>query len=122
LFPLASVEVRRQFDDFYNRPDPEVGRSDSGWRRLSTQTKVDPRRAATQTLPHEPAPTWQQRATRTSARPSGQRRRTGAASSRMGSSASSLPASRSRTVLYSIALGVLLAVAALIVVGLAVRP
>ena len=123
LFPFASAEVRRQFDDFYNRTGSETRQSDSfPWQRPSSQTEVDPRSAATQDLPREPTPTWQRRTTHTSVRPSGQRLRTGSASSRSESPSSSLPSSRSRTVLYSIAVGALLAVAALVVFGLVVRP
>jgi serine/threonine-protein kinase len=121
LFPFASAEVRRQFDDFYNRADSEATRSDGSGGQLPSMD-VDPRTAATQALPREPVPTWQQRTTHTSARPSGQRRRTGSASSRRELSSTALPSTRLRTVLYSIAVGALLAVAALVVVGLAVRP
>jgi serine/threonine protein kinase len=116
LFPFASAEVRRQFDDFYNRANSEA--THLGGRCPSMASGC----TDTQALPREPAPTWQQRTTHTSARPSGQRRRTKSVSPRKESLSSVLPASRSRAVLYSIAVGALLAVAALVVVGLALRP
>jgi serine/threonine protein kinase len=113
LFPLASAEGQRQFDDFYNRADPD-GKwpESSGWRRQGTAAEA--RIAATQALPREPVPTWQQRATRTSARAG--KRRSGS------SSTSGASAGRSRVVLYSIAVGAVLAVATLVVIGFAIRP
>jgi serine/threonine-protein kinase len=123
LFPFASEEVRRQFDDFYNRTESGARRSDSfGIRRPSSQTEVDARASATRPLPREPTPTWQQRTTHTSARPSGQRRGAGAAPLQRELPSSSRSPSRARSVLLSIALGALLAVAALLVMGLIVRP
>jgi hypothetical protein len=116
LFPFASAEGRRQFDDFYNRANSEATRL--GGRRPSMESGC----TDTQALPHEPVPTWQQRTTHTSARPSGQRRRTKSVSPRKKSLSSALPSSRSRAVLYSLAVGALLVVAALVVVGLALWP
>jgi serine/threonine protein kinase len=115
LFPLASAEGQRQFDDFYNRADAEAKWPESpGWRRQHAGS--DAPTAATQPLPREPVPTWQKRTTHTSARPG--RRGSGA---RPVSTLKDGPSGRSRTLLYSIALGVLLTVAALVVAVLAVR-
>jgi hypothetical protein len=123
LFPFASEEVRRQFDDFYNRTESGARRSDNlGTRRSSGQAESDGRGAATQALPRKSTPTWQQRTTHTSARPSRQRRGAGAAPRQRELPSSSRSSSRARSVLLSIALGALLAVAALLVMGLIVRP
>jgi serine/threonine-protein kinase len=113
LFPLASAERQRQFDDFYNRADAEAKWPESsGWspQRNDSDTPV----AATRPLPRESVPTWQQRATHTSAGPAKRRSRSGPVLAvRDG------PARRSRTLLLLIALGAVLAAAALVVAGLA---
>jgi len=114
LFPLASAEGQRQFDDFYNRADAEAKWPESsGWR--SQRTGSDVPAAATQPLPREPVPTWQQRTTHTSAHSHKRRSRSGSVST-----AKEGPSSRSRALIYSIAVGAVLAAAALVVVGLAV--
>jgi len=115
LFALASAEGQRQFDDFYNRTDVKTKWPESsGWHRQHAD--ADARAAPTQPLPREPAPTWQQHATHTSARPGRRRSR-----SRPVSTTQASPSRGSRKLLYSLALGAVLAVVALIVVGLAVR-
>jgi serine/threonine protein kinase len=115
LFPLASADGRRQFDDFYNRADVEAKWPESpGWRRQHEGSDAP---ATTQALAREPVPTWQQRTTHTSVRPG---KRGGAVRSAMADNAGRF--GRSRILLYSIALGALLTVAALVVFVLAVRP
>ncbi len=108
LFPFAAEAVQREFDGYYHRPEAEAKWPESpGWR--GQRTGAEARAATTQPLPQEPVATWQQRTTHTS---------TGAGRCR---SRSSTPASprRSRVVIYSIAVGAVLA--ALIVVGLVAR-
>jgi serine/threonine protein kinase len=113
LFPLASAEGQRQFDDFYNRAEADTKWPESpGWH--SQRADADGRAVATQPLPRKPTPTWQQRTTHTSARSSKR-------DSRSGPVAPS-PSRRPRTLLYLIALCAALAVAALVVFGLAARP
>lgn len=115
LLPLASAEAQRQFDDFYNRADVEEKSPKSfGWRHQHAD--ADARAAATRPLPRDPVPTWQKRTTHTSARPDRRKSRSGPVSN-----AKDGPSGRSRTLLYSLALGAILAVAALAAVGFAVR-
>ena len=115
LFPFASDESQRDFDDFYNRPDNETKwPGSSGWQRQGAD--ADGRAAATQSLPRDPVPTWQQRTTHTSAHSA--KRRIRSAPTTAGPEA---PAGRTRALLYSLALGAVLALATLVVVGLALR-
>ena len=115
LFPLASAEWQRQFDTFYNRTDPDAKRPESATgRRQDTGGAMAC--ATTQPVPREPVPTWQQRTTHTSARPSKRRSRSRPALTPQGTASA-----RTRTLVYSLALGALLAVVALLVVGFAVR-
>jgi len=110
LFPFASEESQREFDDFYHRAEAETKWPESsGWHRQGTDAGV--RAVATQALPREPVPTWQQRTTHTSVRPANRL-------SRSGPITQQAPAGRSRVLLYSLAVGAVLAVAALVVVGL----
>jgi serine/threonine protein kinase len=116
LFPLASVEGRRQFEDFYNRADADAKwPENSGGRHQHAGS--DALATATQPLPREAAPTWQQHTTHTSANPAKRRSRSGPALA-----PPNRPSGRSRVLLYSLALGAVLAVLALVAVGLAVRP
>jgi serine/threonine protein kinase len=62
LFPFASQDVQRRFDDFYHRVDENRWPVSSGWRKSGTT-------AGTVVLPRKPVPTWQQRTTHTSSRP-----------------------------------------------------
>ena len=115
LFPFASEESQRDFDNFYNRPDSDTKWPESpGWRRQGSDANVHA--AATQALPRDPVPTWQQRTTHTSAHPAKRRSRSGPALS------GHAPAGRSRALFYSLAVGAVLAVAALVAVVLAIRP
>ena len=115
LFPLATADGQRQFDDFYNRTDPEAKwPENSAGRRQGSGTHVPC--AATQLVPREPAPTWQQRTTHTSARPTRRRSQSGTALPVRGPDSG-----RRRTLIYSLALGAFLVVVALVVVGLAAR-
>jgi serine/threonine protein kinase len=114
LFPFASEECQREFDDFYHRADAETTWPESsGWRRQVSDSAA--RAAATQPLPRDPVPTWQQRTTHTSARPAKRR-------SQSGLSTQKATASRSRVLLYALAVCAALAVAALVLVVLALRP
>jgi serine/threonine protein kinase len=107
LFPFASEESQREFQDFYNRTDSETKWPESsGWRRQGSDPGV--RAAETQALPRDPVPTWQQRTTHTSAGPS--RRQSQA------EPAHEISARRSRILFYALALGAVLAVAALVAV------
>lgn len=100
LFSFAAVEGRRQFEDFYNRSDaaPDV----------SVASSVDPRAAATRRLPKEAPPAWQQHTTKTSVRPAGHARPSHGTSS----------ATRSRKLLYVLAIAALALIAGLVTVGL----
>jgi serine/threonine protein kinase len=112
LFPLASAEGQRQFDDFYNRIDVDGKWPDSsGWGRQ--RADVEARAATTQPLPRKPVPTWQQRTTHTSARAVGRRSR--------GLPTPAPTSSRSRIVIYSIAVGAVLAAVVLLVFRFTVR-
>lgn len=114
LFPFASEESQREFDDFYHRAEIETTWPESsGWRRQGSDSGA--RAAATQALPRDPVPTWQRRTTHTSAHPA--RRR-----SRSRPSTQMAPTGRSRFLLYALAVGTVLAVAALVWVVLALRP
>ena len=62
LFPFASQDVQRRFDDFYHRVDENRWPESSGWRKPATT-------ARTVFLPRKPVPTWQRRTTHTSSRP-----------------------------------------------------
>jgi serine/threonine protein kinase len=104
LFSFASAEGRRQFDDFYNRAD---GASDAGEARAAGAASAPP----TQHLERAPVPTWQSRTTRTSQRPGGRQRGAGEVRHTHPSGRG-----RSRSLLWSILLGALLAIAALVVV------
>ena len=111
LFPFASEASRREFDDYYNHADAESEWPESpGWGRHHAEAEA--RAAATQPLPREPVPAWQRRTTRTSTR--GGRRRSKSLSMPVASG-------RSRFVIYSIAVGAVLAAAALVGVGFAFR-
>ena len=114
LFPLASAEGQRQFDAFYNRAEPD-GKwpASPAWRAQDTGAAMPC--ATTQSVPREPVPTWQQRTTHTSAHPTRRRSRSGPALWAKGAASE-----RTRALVYSLALGALLAVVALVVVGLAV--
>ncbi|HEX7507748.1 MAG TPA: serine/threonine-protein kinase, partial [Polyangia bacterium] len=114
LFPLASAEGQRQFDAFYNRAEPD-GKwpASPAWRAQDTGAAMPC--ATTQPVPREPVPTWQQRTTHTSAHPTRRRSRSGPALWAKGAASQ-----RTRALVYSLALGALLAVVALVVVGLAV--
>ncbi len=116
LFPFASTEGQRQFDDFYNRTDPEA-KWPAGSDGQCERGEPDTRACATQSVAREPVPTWQRRTTHTAAGPAAGRRR----SSRT-SWAGNEPMGRSRAVLYSLAVGAVLAVGALVVAGLAIWP
>jgi len=116
LFPLASADGQRQFDDFYNRADPEAKWPESSaWRRQSTGAAVSC--AVTQPVPREPVPTWQQRTTHTSARSTKKR-----SQSRPALQARGAASRRMRALFFSLVLGAFLAGLAWVVVGLAVRP
>jgi serine/threonine protein kinase len=115
VFPLASAEGQRQFNDFYNRTEAEAKWPVSPPRRYQS-TGADMPVTVTQPMPREPVPTWQQRTTHTSARPIRRRSR----------AVPALPArapasARRRALVYSLALCAVLAVVALVVIGLAVR-
>jgi serine/threonine-protein kinase len=112
MFPFASEASRREFDDYYNHTDGESKWPESsGWGRQHAEAEA--RAAATQPLPREPVPTWQRRTTHTSTR--------GGVSRRSKSLSTPAASGRSRVVIYSIAVGAVLAVAALVGVGFAFR-
>jgi serine/threonine protein kinase len=68
LFPFASQDVQRRFDDFYHRVDENRWPESPGWRMAATT-------AGTAVLPRKPVSTWQRRTTHTSSRPAGHRLR-----------------------------------------------
>jgi hypothetical protein len=114
LFPFASEESQREFDDFYHRAEIETTWPESSrWRRQGSDSGA--RAAATQALPRDPVPTWQRRTTHTSAHPVKRR-------SRSRPSMQKAPTGRSRFLLSALAVGAVLAVAALVLVVLALRP
>jgi len=113
IFPFASAAEQQQFGDYYHAEPRE-----SGSERTSRARKTPvPRPEAPATLrePEEPVPTWQARPTRTSARGPAIARRSGARP------AATPLAARSRKVLYSVAVGTALAVAALAILLLVLR-
>jgi serine/threonine-protein kinase len=62
LFPFASQDAQRRFDDFYHRIDENRWPESPGWRKA-------PSTAGTTVQPRKPVPTWQRQTTHTSARP-----------------------------------------------------
>lgn len=110
LLPFASPELQRQFGEFYQRDDtaavsPQAPRPSGSHADL----------APTQRLPVESPPTWQRNITRTS------RRSLRTAIADDGSPNPRQASGRMRTILYSVALGTALAIAILVVLGLAIR-
>jgi len=101
LLPFASAEGRRQFDDFYERPEgvrKQGGRAGGGMPSGPAPTTLR--------LPSEPPLTWQSRTTRTSALPPGR-----------GSSALAGKHGPSRALFWSVLIGVLLAMGMLVGLG-----
>jgi serine/threonine protein kinase len=114
IFPFASAEGQRQLDDYY-RSDPEEGWPErANARRQSAGFGAGPSAPPTLRQPDEPPPAWQARTTRTSAR--GHHSGSGPADGR------AAPAVRSRGVLYSVAIGAVLAAATLAILLLLLRP
>ena len=103
LFPFASADGRRQFDDFYNRADSAP--VDSAALGEADSSGLDPGAAVTRRLPAEQSRAWQRHTTRTSARPAGRARVTS-------------PTARSRKPLYVLSIFTLAVIAALLTVGL----
>jgi serine/threonine protein kinase len=113
LFPFASMENQRPFDDYYHLC-AEPGRATPS-RRAATSgdfpASVPPAQTLRQSEP--PRPTWQARATRTSTR----RGRT--RNSSLGHAVAA--PQNSRTVAYSVAIGAVVAAAVLVALLLALR-
>ena len=109
IFPFASSEVQRQFDDYY-RSDPEAGSPlRSRWEGKKAATAPARDAAATELQPGQPLATWQARTTRTVVRAAGPGRASGSGW-------------RSRKLVCSVAIGAVLAVVVLGVLVLALRP
>jgi eukaryotic-like serine/threonine-protein kinase len=123
LFPFASPDGRRRFEDYYHCPSSETVPPEDATSASTRERAVAGKdAAATPHQSHEPAPAWQRHKTRTSVRPAGQKGRSASDAAAASASSGLASPSRSRKVLYSIVLGALLAVAALGIVGLALRP
>jgi serine/threonine protein kinase len=122
LFPFASIEGQRQFDDFYNGGEISDRSSAVSLERKTDKERVSPNVLVTERLPSNPAPTWQKKPTRTSTRPSGSKQRVRRPSSSIELDVSNARSSRLRMVIYSVALGAILAIATLIIAGLLIRP
>jgi serine/threonine-protein kinase len=121
LFPFASAEGQRRFEDYY-RADPEVLRPSQSTRARTTPAAAPVAEAgATERQPAEPLAPWQARATRTSLRRTGAGKRAGAGLG-AGPRAASALAPGSRKVLYSVIVGVGVAVIILAVLGITLRP
>jgi serine/threonine protein kinase len=75
LFPFASLESQREFDDFYNRSDPVPPAPDCAGSKAPPPGQPIVFSSKTVTLPREPVHSWQSQATRTSDRPAGKTRR-----------------------------------------------
>jgi serine/threonine-protein kinase len=103
IFPYASADGKRQFEDFYLRPDS----AEATVVPSSAVGDAVAQPAPTQQIPAEPLPTWQSRTTRTSL----------GRSSITRSPEESGPRS-SRALVWSIVMGVLLAGGVLLVWGL----
>jgi serine/threonine-protein kinase len=114
IFPFASADGQRQLDDYY-RSDP-VGSwpERANARRQRAGSGTEPDAPPTLRQPDAPPPAWQARTTRTSAR----RHRSVSGPAE----APATPAARSRGVLYSVAIGAVLAAAALAILLLLLRP
>jgi serine/threonine protein kinase len=114
LFPFAGAESQRQFDDYYRGalpPEPLAPRE-----RRSSDGMALPQAEPTLRQPEPPAAAWHAQATRTSQRRDSQRRASA------GRAQVEPPASSSHKLVYSIAIGALLAAVALGALGLAFRP
>ena len=122
LFPFASAEVQRQFADFCGPVKSFRRSSDLGFSlREAVQASVGEFLPPTDRLPTEPPPSWQRQTTRTSVRPAGlaRRSRSGAVAEEWPRAAA--PPSIARKIVVSIALGAVLAMVALLAIGLVVR-
>jgi len=102
LFPFASPDAQRRFDDFYHRVDENRWPESPGWRKAATT-------AGTAVLPRKPVSTWQRRTTHTSSRPRRRRSNNRLASSQLPDAGSR------RTWLYSVVAFLLVAGAAAVV-------
>jgi serine/threonine-protein kinase len=124
LFPFATPEVKRRFDDYY-RSDPDMKwPTNSRWR---SQPEPRPEPAPTLRQPDEPLATWQARPTRTSA---SHPRRTPSAKAAvtlpargigLGAEGSGAQPAGAHP-LYSVAVGAVLAALALGILLLVLRP
>jgi serine/threonine protein kinase len=114
LFPFASAEGQRQFDDYYRAsPEPErPSRSQPERKRVDTPAR--PNVADTVEQAEKPPAPWSQRETRTSS-PRDRVRRSS-------TDLASEPERPSRKLFYSVAIGAVLAVVALGALGFALRP
>jgi len=116
LFPFASEGSQREFDDFYHRVEADSKWPDSpGWKCESGEAAA--KNAATQVIQRDPVPTWQKRTTHTSARSS----RRPSPSTPAQAQVVSQPRP-SKSLFYVLAVGAILAVAALVFVALSARP
>jgi hypothetical protein len=106
IFPFASSEVQRQFDDYY-RAEPAPLRSTPARKTAVTVPAND--RTATEAQPGSARATWQARTTRTVVRAAGPGRASGSGW-------------RSRKLVFSVAIGAVLAAVALGFLVLALRP
>jgi serine/threonine-protein kinase len=114
IFPFASADGQRQLDDYYRTTPGGSWPERANVRRQRAASATGPDGASTLRQPDEPPPAWQARPTRTSAR--GRRSGSGPAE------ALAAPAVRSRGVLYSVAIGAVLAAATLAILLLLLRP
>jgi|GEM_PF-633263 len=114
IFPFASADYQRQFDDYYRSQPDAVSSRRLGWRRKDAVATAEPQAAVTLRVPDEPAATWQARTTRTSARRTGQRRSPGSGPWAALPAASGAPSvAPPGKVLSSVALGAVIAALAL---------
>jgi serine/threonine protein kinase len=123
IFPFASTDSQRQFDDYYRTDPEEAWPEQSRWGRKTAASVAGEGAAATLRQPDQPPSTWQDRTTRTSARMASPRRHSDSGLPAALAPQSALSTnSRSRRVLYSVAVGAVLAALALGVLALAFRP
>jgi serine/threonine protein kinase len=114
LFPFASADVQRRFEDYYGRVGEAASATGNSW-QSEPAAKGGRHPTATERLPVEPPPTWQRSPTRTSQRSRAQQGKPDQLAPVFA------PYGRARTIVYSIALGTALAIAILVVVGLILR-
>ena len=117
LFAFASVEGQRQFGDFCG-PAQSLRRSSDA---LASESRVAQAVPPTLRLPSEPPPAWQRQETRTSQDPAGCASRSRQRAVADGRSQVVAKTSNARKVAVSILLGAVLAMVALLAIGLVVR-